>query len=106
MRYQFVISRRANSDLISILNWFASQQATRAGERWLQGFLDLATTLEVHPERCPILFEADGDQPDVREALYGGGRTAYRIPFVIGERDVTILRIYHSARPDIRPDDL
>ncbi len=106
MPYFVRFTGKAQTDLDGILTWFGSQRSRAAGERWFDGLERLTETLTVRPDRCPAVFSIVEAGRTVRELLYGRGRVRYRLLFAIKGETVWILRVYHSARPDLRPDDL
>ena len=62
--------------------------------------------LETMPERCPLAEEATDIGLEIREIHVGKRRGVYRLLFQIRGRVVDILRVWHSARDVISPEDL
>ncbi len=77
-------------------------------EKWLVRLFAAILSLDNMPVRCPLIPEAAELGFPARQLLYGKGRGVYRIIFHIREeeRHVRILRIWHSSRDAITPDDV
>lgn len=106
MTFRVLLTDKADADVDSILRWFHDQRATEAGRRWFAQLMDRLDTLEQHPDRCPLAAESEDVGLDVRELLVGRRRYKYRILFTVSERNVTILRVWHSSRDAITRKDL
>jgi plasmid stabilization system protein ParE len=106
MQYQVRLTEKAEADVSSVLAWFRDQQATKAGERWLKQLFAQIETLEARPERCRFAAEAEDTGLAIRELLVGRRQFKYRLLFLIDERTVHILRVWHGARDALRLDDL
>lgn len=106
MKYQVHLSEKAEADVDGVLAWFQTQLASAAGTRWFAALWKSIDTLETKPERCALAAEAAELGTEVRELLFGRRRGVYRILFQIREKSVQILRVWHSARDAIRPEDL
>ncbi|MCC9605967.1 type II toxin-antitoxin system RelE/ParE family toxin [Blastopirellula sp. JC732] len=104
--YRVLLTAKAETDIEAVLQWFESQQASAAGTYWLAELATKLDTLESHPDRCVIAVETIGWDVEVREILFGSRRNKYRIFFQIAGQEVTILRIWHSARDVPTSDDL
>ena len=62
------------------------------------------------PGRCPLAPENEHFQQDIRQLLYGRGRSIYRILFTMVEvagtsddAEVRVLHVRHGARQTLRP---
>lgn len=79
----------------------ASEQVTR---QWFDRLVETINSLAQKPHRCPIAAVLKEPAFQVRYILH----YSHRILFIVREEDqeVVILRVYHSARRPIRPDDL
>jgi plasmid stabilization system protein ParE len=106
MRFQVRISARAERDVDDALDWFQRQRATTAGARWFAQLMARIDTLEKQPDRCRLADEASDVGIELRELPFGRRRGMYRILFEIQGQVVHILRIRHTARDALTPDDL
>ena len=98
MAFRVELSDRAQADIAAIYDWFLSQQAGPAGERWFLGLREAIASLSTLPTRCPVSPESGEVPVEVRQLLYGRKPHVYRILFTI-ERDVVqILHIRHGRR--------
>ena len=104
MEYQVDLSDVAEAELDAAYLSF-SQRSLDAAWRWYTGARAAANTLSMFPRRCPLAREND-DFPnhEVRQLLYGKGRNAYRILFIIFEEDaaVRIIHFRHGAQQSQR----
>jgi plasmid stabilization system protein ParE len=106
VRYRVRLAAKAEADVDEILRWFHEQQATVAGGRWFARLLHKIGTLETRPDRCPIAAESADLRVEIRELLFGRRHGVYRILFLIEERTVQILRIWHAARDRVSTEEL
>jgi plasmid stabilization system protein ParE len=105
MTYQVVIQPRAEAEAEKAYRYIAEQSPSRAA-RWLSGLYARISTLAISPRRGSLAPESDACSEEVRQVLYGRGRGAYRIVFVIRAETVYILSIRHGARQPMRPAEL
>ncbi|MDB5389899.1 MAG: Death on curing protein Doc toxin [Planctomycetaceae bacterium] len=106
MRYRVYISEKAEADIAGVLAWFQSRLAGEAAAKWLGAIWKAIDTLETTPDRCPTIAESEALGFDIRELLFGRRIGRYRILFQIRGNTVHILRVWHSARDKIRPEEL
>ena len=106
MPFQVLLTAKAEADSGAVLVWFHDEQAADAGGRWLAGLRTKLLSLESRPERCGLAAEAIHVGEEVRELLVGRKRFKHRLLFVIHEKSVYILRLWHSSRDAITRDDL
>ncbi len=106
MKYRVLISEKAEADIDGVLAWFQEQLATDAGHQWFAAIWKAIDTLEIKPERCALADESTDLGLEIRELLFGRRRGTYRILFSISGKTVHILRVWHSARDIIQPEDL
>ncbi len=108
MRYKVLLTDRAESDIDSALLWFREQRASDAGKRWFNLLTDRIQTLELHPDRCPVAAESESEYTgaEIRELSFGRRQVQYRILFVINNKVVTILRVWHASRDSMAREDL
>ncbi|WP_242038869.1 hypothetical protein [Anabaena lutea] len=50
------------------------------------------------PYRCSLAFENEFFEQELRQLIYGKGRTSYRIIFTIVDDNVQILFVRHAAQ--------
>ena len=100
MPFQVEITRKAFLDAEEAYIWFSEQSAQWA-ERWLKGLLEAVNSLEELPTRCAVVQEGRVLEKEIRQYLYGRGRTSYRLFFEIRGDTVFILRIRHGTRKPI-----
>jgi plasmid stabilization system protein ParE len=104
MSLHVVIARAAAREIEEQYNWLA-ERSEAAANRWRDALLEAIDTLEDHPERCPEAPEAEWHE-GLRQLLHGKRRQAHRILFEIRGQTVVVLRVRHSARDFLRPEDL
>lgn len=102
--YRIEVSDTADAEAEEAFLWLVGRSPERAG-RWYEGLLLAYQSLVRFPARCPLAPENDMfEAVEVRQLLYGTGRTTYRILFSImeGTQDepgtVRILHVRHAAR--------
>lgn len=105
MTYQVVLQRHARRDIWHSHAWIA-ERAPRAADRWLDKLQTEIATLEVAPERCPLVAVRHRLSCDVRELLYGRKPHVFRIVFVIDGTLVRVLRIRRGQRRNLSAKDL
>jgi plasmid stabilization system protein ParE len=108
MEYRVEISDVALAE-IDAAYLYLSSRSPEAAIRWLRGLEAAINSLSMFPGRCPIAPESES-YPDieVRQLLYGRGRSVYRILYCVFDREdepeVRILHVRHGARRRITPD--
>ncbi len=83
---------------------YIEQQDPDHAHEWAIGLMDAINSLKVFPRRCKIALENEFFTQEIRQLLYGKGRSVYRILFTIRGHAVNILYIRHSSRDTLRPD--
>ena len=81
--------------------FWINEQAERAALRWYEGLLKAFRSLEKNPFRCPLAPESTFFEQEIRQLIYG----KYRILFTVEGETVFVLRVRHSAREYLRPED-
>jgi plasmid stabilization system protein ParE len=100
MEYRVELSDEAEAELDAAY-LFLLQKSPDAALRWYLGAQTAIRSLSNLPHRCPLADEnAFYPDQEVRRLVYGTGRSAYRILFVIFDDDaeVRIIRFRHGAR--------
>lgn len=105
MPYQVLITNRALADIDAVLEWFNTQNATAAGQRWVNRVLNAIDSLEQLPERGGPCAEANELNRDIREILVGRRGNIHRIIYTIERQTVCILRVWHAARERLTLDE-
>jgi plasmid stabilization system protein ParE len=84
--------------------WISRRSPEKAGQ-WYAGLLQAIGSLCELPHRCSLARENAYFEEEVRQLLYGRGRTVYRILFVIREpvaadekASIRILHVRHGAQ--------
>lgn len=106
MRYQVVLSDKAEADVATVLQWFRDHEASEAGRRWFNQLMDLVDTLEQQPDRCSLAAESDDLGQEIRELFLGRRRYKYRILFRVSGKTVQILRVWHGSRDSVTREEL
>ena len=105
MKYQLIIQPPALDDLERAYQWVA-ERAPESAACWFNRFLDALETLKEHPQRCGLAPEGELVGQEVRQLLYGRRGGVYRVLFIIGDREVRVLHIRHSARQTMTEEEL
>jgi len=81
---------------------FIERDAPESAHKWASGIMDVISSLEEFPARCPIALENAHFEQEIRHIYYGKKRT-YRIIFTIVGDVVSVLHIRHSAQDTLKP---
>jgi len=92
-KYRVEITASAETDIAEIWDYI-SQDNPDLAAAFIQRLEEQISTLEVFPERCPLVPENEFLGTAYRHLLFGNYRTVLKI---IGAR-VIILRVIHGAR--------
>ena len=103
MAFRVNISREAEQEGKSILDWLLAQHAGETGFRWFEGLEKAIASLTEMPERCPLAPENKEFSFEVRHLLYGRQPHIYRVIFTVEGDAVYILHIWHGRRKRIPP---
>lgn len=96
MQYRIEISSVAEAEADSAFLWMSQVTSSEIASRWYEGLLKAIESLSEMPKRCPLARENDYFTKEIRQLLYGRGRSAYRILFTVVEaKDVSTVRILH-----------
>ena len=96
--YTISFAPTAAEDLAEILKWLEAE-APQEVRAWYASIKAHIKTLERLPKRCPLAPENQlwGNEP-IRQLLFQGYPSKYRILFTIKGQQVQILNIRHGAR--------
>ena len=100
MEFQVKLTRSAEQQIESIYLWLKEYNPEYA-DQWFRGLMNLISTLQDKPRRCPLIKENSSTDEEIRQILYGKSRTKYRVIFAIREDAVDILYVRHSAQSSI-----
>jgi plasmid stabilization system protein ParE len=112
MIYGVEISSVASAEADRIALTIATILGAERAQQWYAGLLIAIESLSQMPTRCSLARENEFFSQDVRQLLYGRGRSVYRIIFtIVGDPDrltVRILRIRHVSQSTIgeEPEDV
>jgi len=97
-KYNISFAPAAAEDLAEILNWLEAE-APQEVRTWYASIKAQIKTLERLPKRCPLAPENElwGNEP-IRQLLFMGYPSKYRILFTIHQHQVQILNIRHGSR--------
>jgi plasmid stabilization system protein ParE len=105
MPYQIRITARALREIDEALEWLA-ERAPAAASRWYEQLSEAIDSLVGFPELCGLAPESEWYPGELRQLLHGKRKGMYRILLEIREDVVIILRVRHSARALLGPDEL
>ena len=100
MEYRVELSDEADAELDAAY-LFLLQKSPASALRWYLGAEAAIRSLSIFPRRCALAREnAFYPNQEVRQLVYGTGRNAYRIVFIVFDDDaeVRILQFRHGAR--------
>ncbi|MEL6438416.1 MAG: type II toxin-antitoxin system RelE/ParE family toxin [Cyanobacteria bacterium J06621_8] len=103
-KYQIIIQPEAEEGIKQAYYW-VSNYSPRQARNWLEGLQRAILSLEQMPFRCSLAFENNFFESEVRQLIYGKGKSAYRILFTVNKKTVQILFVRHSAQRPLFPED-
>ncbi|MEX2307573.1 MAG: type II toxin-antitoxin system RelE/ParE family toxin [Pirellulales bacterium] len=106
MKYRVVLTARAERDRDTAFDWYAENYSGEFAARWYHALRQAIRSLRDKPRRCALAHENDKFSFELREVRFGGRRHKHRILFTLHEDIVLVLHIRHSARRDLREEDL
>lgn len=83
---------------------YIEQESLDSAHQWAAGLMDAIDSLKTFPARCPIAPESRYFAQEIRQLLYGKGRSRYRILFTIKGDAVSVLHIRHGAQDTLKPE--
>ena len=96
MKYRIEISSVAETEADRAFLWISQVASSEIASHWSKGLLKAMESLSDMPKRCPLARENEYFTKEIRQLLYGRGRSTYRILFTIVEgEDVSTVRILH-----------
>lgn len=105
MKYEVLITARAQQDAQANHDWWAKNRSTEQASRWYDEFLKVTLSLEQNPERH-LLAPENGRFPyEIRQLNFGiGRRPSHRVVYTIHRDKVVVLRVRHLAQQEIEVD--
>lgn len=96
--YDISFAPTAAEDLDEILTWLEAEAPLELSA-WYASLKAHINTLARLPKRCPLAPENElWGQGSIRQLLFQGYPSKYRILFTINDRQLQILNIRHGAR--------
>ena len=81
--------------------FWINEQSEGAALRWYEGLMKAFRSLEKNPLRCQLAPESVFFEEEIRQLIYG----KYRVLFTVEGETVYVLRVRHSAREYLKPED-
>jgi plasmid stabilization system protein ParE len=81
--------------------FWINEQSEGAALRWYEGLMKAFRSLEKTPLRCPPAPESVFFEEEIHQLIYG----KYRILFIVKGETVYVLRVRHSAREYLKPEN-
>ena len=81
--------------------FWINEGSEEAALRWYEGLMRAFRSLEKSPLRCPLAPESAFFEEEIRQLNYG----KYRILFTVEGETVFVLRVRHSAREYLKPEE-
>lgn len=105
MTFQVEITAPAEEQIEKAYLWYRNRDAAFA-DQWFRGLMNAVATLQASPQRCALALEHELFPEEVRQLLYGKGRTAFRVLFTIRGDTVYILLVRHVSQSPLTPEDI
>jgi plasmid stabilization system protein ParE len=111
MKYRIEVSSIAEAEADGAFLNLSQLTSPVTASQWHSGLLEAIGSLCVMPTRCSLARENKYFSQEIRQLIYGKGRTSYRILFTILEigevHTVRILHIRHSSQQSLgeKPED-
>lgn len=96
MTYRIDFSSQAQAEADAAFVNFAQFTTPEHAQAWYQGLIKAISSLQEMPRRCSLARENAFFSQEIRQLLYGSGKTTYRILFtVLDEQTTPTVRIIH-----------
>jgi hypothetical protein len=96
MTYRIDFSSIARAEADAAFLAFSQFTTLERSQIWYQGLITAISSLQEMPRRCGIARENAFFSQEVRQLIYGRGKSAYRILFtVLDDQKVPTVRILH-----------
>jgi plasmid stabilization system protein ParE len=103
-KYRVILQPEAERAIEEAYRW-VSDYSPRTARLWLEGLYKAIMSLETMPARCSLAFENNFFDEEIRQLVYGKGRSAYRILFTIADDTVNILFVRHAAQKPLTGEE-
>lgn len=105
MTYRIDLSSTAKAEADAAFLSYSKFTEPKRAQEWYQGLLAAVASLQEMPRRCAIARENSFFTQEIRQLIYGKGKSTYRIIFTILDdhpiETVRILHIRNSAQQTI-----
>ncbi len=98
MNYRLVYQPTAANELELAINW-SFEHFPRTAKEWCTKFLDAIEGIPADPYRYPLPPENHRFQQEIRQLLFGKGRSLYRVLFTVDRDLVRVLHIRFPGQP-------
>jgi plasmid stabilization system protein ParE len=96
MTYRIDFSSKAQAEADAAFVNFAQFTTPESDRAWYQGLIKTISSLQEMPRRCSLARENAFFSQEIRQLLYGSGKTTYRILFtVLDNQSTPTVRILH-----------
>jgi plasmid stabilization system protein ParE len=96
MNYRIEISSIAEAEADKAFLRLSQISSPIKASQWYSGLLEAIASLSQMPKRCPLERENDLFSQELRQLLYGRGRSSYRVIFtILEEQNISTVRILH-----------
>jgi plasmid stabilization system protein ParE len=100
MKYEVVITARAQREAQSNYDWWAAKRSAEQAMKWFDELLKVAASLSDHPDRCALAAENDLFPYEIRQLNFGIGSKPTQV-YAVRPSDVVVLRVRHLAQQPI-----
>ncbi len=97
MNYRILLTERFTNHLAEIGDYIARDNPSRALS-WVGEVEKRVMQLDTFPEALPYARENENYPIELRQLVFGRGRSKYRVIFTVKSDEVVVLDIRHSAR--------
>jgi plasmid stabilization system protein ParE len=104
MAFRIDITSTAEQQIEQSYLWYRERNSDFA-DRWFRDLMNAIATLQEKPKRCPLALENEVFADELRQLLYGKGRSAFRILFTVRDEVVFVLFVRHTAQEPMKPED-
>ncbi|MBD3675768.1 MAG: type II toxin-antitoxin system RelE/ParE family toxin [Planctomycetaceae bacterium] len=101
MSFKIEFSQRSQHDLEEIFEYIYASSPENA-RRWRTKLEEKLMSLTTQPEACGLALENEYSSGEVRQMIFG----RYRVLFTIRDQTVYLLTIRHSARKEMKEEEL
>lgn len=96
-KYRVIIQPEAQQAIEKAYLWL-SRYSQRNARSWIEGLYRAILSLERMPSRCSLAPETNFFEREIRQLVYGKGRTTYRVLFTIVDDTVQVLFVRHASQ--------